>query len=76
MEALREGKVVAVKGLGGYHLACLADHEGAAAALRARKHREDKPFALMAADLGGSPRARGADGARRRSCCWGASGRS
>ncbi len=49
--ALDGGKVVAVKGLGGYHLACRAGDETAAAALRARKHREDKPFALMARDL-------------------------
>jgi hydrogenase maturation protein HypF len=40
-----------VKGLGGYHLAVDAGSEAGAAALRARKHREDKPFALMAADL-------------------------
>ena len=52
--AVRDGKVVAVKGLGGYHLACRADHERATASLRERKHREDKPFALMAADLGGT----------------------
>ncbi|HEV2377557.1 MAG TPA: carbamoyltransferase HypF [Streptosporangiaceae bacterium] len=48
---LRAGQVLAVKGLGGYHLACDAASETAAAALRSRKHREDKPFAVMAADL-------------------------
>ena len=48
---LAEGGVLAVKGLGGYHLAATAGSEQAAAALRARKHREDKPFAVMAADL-------------------------
>jgi hydrogenase maturation protein HypF len=48
---LREGAIVAVKGLGGYHLAVVAANETAAATLRARKHREDKPFAVMAADL-------------------------
>ncbi|TYB70448.1 carbamoyltransferase HypF [Nonomuraea sp. PA05] len=48
---LRAGRVVAVKGLGGYHLAVTASDERATAALRGRKHREEKPFAVMAADL-------------------------
>jgi hydrogenase maturation protein HypF len=51
LNRLLGGAVVAVKGLGGYHLACLCDDEAAVAALRQRKHREDKPFALMAPDL-------------------------
>src|SRR5690349_20464559 len=48
---LKNGQILAVKGLGGYHLAADAGSEPAVAALRARKHREDKPFAVMAADL-------------------------
>ncbi len=49
--ALRGGAIVAVKGLGGYHLACRADDETVVARLRSRKHREDKPFALMVGSL-------------------------
>ena len=48
---LLAGRVVAVKGIGGYHLCCRADDETAVSALRSRKHREEKPFALMVASV-------------------------
>jgi hydrogenase maturation protein HypF len=67
--ALRAGAIVAVKGLGGYHLACRADDEAAVGALRARKRREDRPFALMAPDPGaavGLVRLTGAEAERMR----------
>ncbi|HMI59063.1 MAG TPA: carbamoyltransferase HypF, partial [Gemmatimonadaceae bacterium] len=49
--ALGEGKIIAIKGIGGYHLACDADSEASVRALRERKFRKDRPFALMARDL-------------------------
>ena len=48
---IKDGGILCVKGLGGMHLACLAENEEAARELRRRKHRDEKPFAVMCRDI-------------------------
>ncbi len=49
-KALKAGKIIAIKGLGGIHLACRCDDERIAKELRRRKQRDEKPFAVMCRD--------------------------
>ena len=55
-ELIKSGGILCVKGLGGMHLACLAEDEAAVARLRLRKHRDEKPFAVMCRDAAAARR--------------------
>jgi hydrogenase maturation protein HypF len=65
-ERLREGAIVAVKGLGGYHLACDATRSESVCRLRQRKKRDEKPFAVMVRDVAQAERLATLDDQERR----------
>jgi hydrogenase maturation protein HypF len=51
LDLLAKGQIIAIKGLGGFHLACDAKNQDTVSSLRSRKFREDKPFAVMCQNL-------------------------
>ncbi len=63
---LRDGGILAVKGIGGYHLACDARNDVAVTELRRRKRRGDKPFAVMVPDIATAQRIAEVDGPAER----------
>lgn len=65
VELLASGGIVAIKGLGGFHLACDAANEQAVVELRRRKRRSNKPLAVMVRSLGGAERLCHVDDAER-----------
>ena len=65
VELLASGGIVAIKGLGGFHLACDAANEQAVAELRRRKRRSNKPLAVMVRDIVDAERLRHVDDAER-----------
>lgn len=50
-QLLKQGYIIAIKGLGGFHLAVDAENDDTVAMLRSRKHREEKPLAIMSCDI-------------------------
>ncbi|MCJ7545059.1 MAG: carbamoyltransferase HypF [Phycisphaerae bacterium] len=64
-DMLRDGRILAIKGLGGFHLACRADDDHLVGRLRRRKQRDEKPFAIMVADLAAAEKLVALDDAAR-----------